>query len=305
MEYLEAGADIVTTVTYQSTVERICTEFSVSPVEAKKLLQSATTLMRKAREDFWTGLSDEEKACRRYPLVAASLGPMAAILPGECEYEGTYSGLSRESFIEFHERRIMSVSEKSRPDVLAFETIPSHIEAQAIASIMSKPELQEFPYWMSFQCRASQCIANGELLHATVISVLEACGGSAGNLVALGVNCVHPEIAAALVRTVKAACSEFMNRGTRPPWSIHSIAYANDGAGWSGTDWDAASSAPRSEWALLALTSGASIIGGCCRTGPAHIRLLSEMTRSERRRSEYEKKNAVGKHCGNRISRTE
>ncbi len=173
----------------------------MSSEKAKEVLRSATAILNETRVSFWEGISACDKLNRRYPAIAASMGPLAAVEPNESEYKGRYEGVTFERFAQFHETRINCIAEESlskepfcQPDVLAFETIPSDIEARAIASVMNKPSLQLIPYWISFQCCDDAHTANGCSLRDAVKGVLDACDSTSSNLIALGVNCVQPQV---------------------------------------------------------------------------------------------------------------
>lgn len=65
----------------------------------------------------------------RKKLVAASLGCYGASLANGAEYSGDYGDASIEDLMEFHRHRLRVMS-RSGADVLAFETVPSLLEAQ-------------------------------------------------------------------------------------------------------------------------------------------------------------------------------
>ncbi|MDR3774572.1 MAG: homocysteine S-methyltransferase family protein, partial [Terracidiphilus sp.] len=119
--YLEAGADCIETASYQ--VSRMgYAEFGLDPERADAALKKAVALARQAAEFG-----------ERRVVVAASLGPYGAALHNGAEYHGNY-GVGFDKLVEFHRERIRVLAEAGAdgPDLLAFETLPSLEEAEAI-----------------------------------------------------------------------------------------------------------------------------------------------------------------------------
>src|SRR5262245_2955929 len=86
--YLEAGADCITTGSYQATVPGLVRD-GMSEDEARAALLRSVALAREARNAFW---SDERRRVgRQRPLVAASIGPYGAYLANGAEYTGDYA----------------------------------------------------------------------------------------------------------------------------------------------------------------------------------------------------------------------
>ncbi len=82
------------------------------------------------------------------------------------------------------------------------------------------------------------------------------------NVIAVGVNCVKPEVVADAIRALKA--------GTAKPI----VVYPNSGERWNAGDESWHGAAGREGLATLALEwvgVGAGIVGGCCRVGPGQI----------------------------------
>jgi homocysteine S-methyltransferase len=85
-------------------------------------------------------------------------------------------------------------------------------------------------------------------------------------VVAVGVNCVRPEIVGDSIRALRAGTTKSI------------VVYPN-----SGEHWNANTRAWQGSWnhdslaalAPLWVQAGATMIGGCCRTGPSDIAALS------------------------------
>ncbi|HEY3258217.1 MAG TPA: homocysteine S-methyltransferase family protein, partial [Gemmatimonadaceae bacterium] len=137
----------------------------------------------------------------------------------------------------------------------ACETIPSLDEARALAQL-----LREHPAtkaWVSFTSSDGVNTAHGEEL-AECARFLD----GADNVIAVGVNCVHPRVVGTAIRHLVA--------GTEKPIAV----YPNSGESWdivarkwTGTPANERLAALAPSW----IESGARIIGGCCRTGPKDI----------------------------------
>lgn len=251
--YLEAGADVVTTATYQATPEGLA-RHGPGASAAEAVLRDAVALARDARDAFWSRGAD--RAGRARPVVAASIGSYGAFLADGSEYVGRY-GLSVRELMAFHRARL-DILASAEPDILAFETIPSAPESEALARLLDRwPDARA---WLSFSCRDGRHLADGEPIGRAVSRL----AGHDG-VIAVGVNCTAPVFVAPLLRAAASATDREL------------VAYPN-----AGERWDAASRTWRAGAAGAALADlapewaeiGARWIGGCCRTTPADIRDL-------------------------------
>ncbi len=143
--YIEAGADVIETASYQ--VSRMgYAEVGLDPARADAALLRSVALARGAAAAFPD----------RRIVIAASLGPYGAALHNGAEYHGNYT-CTFEDLVEFHADRIEILAKaktQEAPDLLAFETLPSLAEAEAIGQALAPhPELAA---WFSFTCRDQQ-----------------------------------------------------------------------------------------------------------------------------------------------------
>jgi len=252
-DYLVAGADIITTATYQASFPVFKVQ-GITKKEARRLMQLSVQLARDARDQFWE--VSENRKDRHRPLIAASAGPYGAYLADGSEYRGDY-GLSIEQLMDFHRERLEVLLEAA-PDLIAFETIPSRLEAKAIARL-----LEAYPKaraWISFSCKNEQQISEGQLL-ADCVRDLD---GHA-QLVGVGINCTPPEYIAQLIKQAKAATD------------IPIIVYPNSGEGWDAERGCWIPNEEKVDFTTLALQwqrAGARVVGGCCRTGVRDVERL-------------------------------
>lgn len=261
LDYFAAGADCATTATYQATFEGFARR-GLSEEEAAGLMQLAVRLAIEARDEFWA--DPVNRFARPRPLVAASIGSYGAFLANGSEYSGDYD-LGETELMDFHRPRLRVLAD-SGADVLACETIPSMIEARALARLLT-----EFPSvgaWVSFSARDSEHISHGELLGDCVTEL-----DLYRQVIAVGVNCTAPRYVADLVGAAH-------HRTDKPI-----LAYPNSGEIYRAEEGCWIGDVEPAQYAVEArrwYERGARIIGGCCRTGPEEIRSLANWARDMR-----------------------
>lgn len=237
--FLDAGAEIIISASYQT----------VDP----GLVAGAVNLAVQARDEFVRGNPDAIA-----PLVAGSIGPYGAILSDGSEYTGDY-GVSSAELSDFHSSRIAQL-DAGAADILACETIPSYDEAIALRDLLADASS---PAWISFSCRDGSCINDGT-------SIEEAVGlfRDHPSVRAVGVNCSGPQHIASLIRKIRVALPE-----------MPILVYPNSGELFNADDKTWSGTATASDWIPAAqewLAAGATMVGGCCRTGPEHIHAISQ-----------------------------
>ena len=244
-DYLEAGADVITTATYQATI----------PALTARVLLSGVTLARRERDVFWEPRA--RAGARARPLVAASIGSYGAFLADGSEYRGDY-GLDVEALAVWHRPRLRLL-EASGADLVAFETIPSLVEAEAIVRLLTEGDGP--PAWLSFQARSAACLADGAPVEAAA-----ALADRSPRIVAVGANCVAPALVAPLLARFATATAKPL------------AAYPNRGDAWDAASrsWTASGTAVPFDGLVQGWrAAGARLIGGCCRTTPADIRAIA------------------------------
>jgi homocysteine S-methyltransferase len=248
--YIDAGAECIETASYQ--VSRIgYVEVGLTAEQADSALLRSVELARDAAGSY----------PKRRIVVAASLGPYGAALHNGAEYHGNYD-CSFDDLVAFHRERIEVLANaigRQRPDVLAFETLPSLEEARAIAKALA--EWPEIGAWFSFTCRDAKHVAHGELLRDCAAEVADL-----PQTEAIGVNCTHPDLIPALIAELRSASEKPI------------VVYPNSGEGWDAQarGWTGSNDPTGyGEMAARWFAAGAQIIGGCCRTRPTHIRQVA------------------------------
>ncbi len=258
LAYYRAGADCATTASYQASLPGFMAQ-GMTEAEAVRLLQRSVELALAARDVFWA--DEANRAGRLRPLVAASVGPYGAYLADGAEYRGDYA-LDEAGLRAWHRPR-WQILAATAADLLACETLPSFAEARALAHLLD--ETSERLAWFSFTCRDGQHISDGTPL-ADCAAYLE----QFPQVAAIGVNCTPPRFIPDLIRAVFPL--------TQKPI----IVYPNSGEtydvarkAWFGESVPAEFGTFSREWRKL----GASCLGGCCRTRPAHIRQIRDRFR--------------------------
>ncbi|KAJ7977357.1 Homocysteine S-methyltransferase [Quillaja saponaria] len=268
LDYLESGADVIITASYQATIQGFEAK-GYSKEESETLLRRSVEIAREARdiynkictESSPTGDDNDRILKHRTILVAASVGSYGAYLADGSEYSGTYGdAITVETLKDFHRRRVQILAD-SGPDLIAFETVPNKLEAQAYAELMEEGDIK-IPAWFSFNSKDGVNVVSGDSL-LECGSIAEACN----KVVAVGINCTPPRFIHELILSLKKAT-------TKPI-----LIYPN-----SGESYDA----NRKEWVQNTGVSdkdfvsyvhkwyelGASLVGGCCRTTPDTIRAI-------------------------------
>ncbi|XVF80822.1 hypothetical protein PTKIN_Ptkin15bG0106100 [Pterospermum kingtungense] len=268
LDYLEAGADIVITASYQATIQGFEAK-GFSREQGETLLKKSVEIALEARNMYYQKCS--QSSCdeigngmilkSRPILVAASVGSYGAYLADGSEYSGDYGdAMTVEALKEFHRRRVQVLAEAG-PDLIAFETIPNKIEAQAYAELLEEEDIK-IPAWFSFNSKDGINVVSGDSL-VECASIAE----SSKQVLAVGINCTPPRFIRDLILAIKKVT-------TKPI-----VIYPN-----SGESYDA----DRKEWVENTGVSdddfvsyinkwcevGASLVGGCCRTTPHTIRAI-------------------------------
>lgn len=266
LDYLENGADIIITASYQATIQGFKAK-GFSNEESEALLRRSVEIAREARDVYNErcaacplGDGADGKIFNHRPiLVAASVGSYGAYLADGSEYSGDYGdAITMETLKDFHRRRVQILAD-SGADLLAFETIPNKIEAQAYAELLEEEDIK-IPAWFSFNSKDGVNVVSGDSL-VECGSIAESCD----KVVAVGINCTPPRFIHGLILLLKKVA-------TKPI-----LIYPNSGETYDGdqkewvqntgvTDEDFVSYA--NKWCEV----GASLVGGCCRTTPDTIR---------------------------------
>lgn len=259
-DYLKAGAEIIISSTYQASAEGfIKGKIADSEESAAILIKKSVELAIEARDDYAQNTGTDSRK------VAASIGPYGAILGNGAEYSGDYLGITSNDLIAFHQSRLNVIVE-TRPDLLALETIPNFEEVRVLVELANASKI---PFYVSLSLKDAETLADGTSLKQVVSWVTE--HSTKGRLLALGANCFPIAIA---LQVIASFCGLS---------SVPIIVYPNSGELYDPVtkSWEKAPNhdtlfANACKW----YANGATYIGGCCRTTPEDIRLLSGVSKT-------------------------
>lgn len=239
--FASAGAEILITASYQVSASGFA-ELGLTAEQADASLTESVAVARRAAE--LTGAK-----------VAASVGPYGATLHDGSEYRGDY-GVTQQFLEVFHRSRVATLV-AAKPDYLAVETIPSVLEAKALANVLSEYDI---PKWFSFTAKSSTELWTGEPISEAIKAVKDIPG-----LVAIGFNCVDPAIVTDLIAKVH----EHSN--------LPVIVYPNRGGEWDSEAGVWLGQTPKSlaGWLPEWTAEGVAFVGGCCGTSALDIKGLT------------------------------
>jgi homocysteine S-methyltransferase len=253
--YLKAGADCLLTASYQLSAMGF-REIGLTSDDARTAIQQSVALAEQARREYAQSEIDAGHKPRRI-WIAGSLGAYGAALHNGAEFHGNYN-IEHAELVAFHAERVDAMRD-TNADLLAFETVPSLAEAEAILEALSQhPDLAAY---ISFTCRDDAHTGHGE--------PIEQCArllDDAPNIIAIGINCTAPRHILPLIQKIRAVSTKriavYPNSGET---------WVPEARGWTGTSDPGLFGNLASPWRK----AGAGWIGGCCRTGPQHIRAIA------------------------------
>ena len=245
LAYFAAGAQVATTASYQASLDGFV-RAGMDKSTAEQMIRRSVRLAEQARASYE---DDQDR------WIAGSVGPYGAALADGSEYRGDYD-ISIDELRQWHRPRIELLVEAG-VDVLALETIPCLAEVEALlAEITGSGQ----PCWLSITCSGDQTRAGEPAAEAFTLA------RDVEEIIAVGINCIDPADAYALVCTASQATGKPV------------VVYPNSGERWDSvaSAWNgAATFRPEAvgEW----FSGGARLVGGCCRVGPAEIQAIRDL----------------------------
>ncbi|KAF7305738.1 Hcy-binding domain-containing protein [Mycena chlorophos] len=312
LAFLRAGAEIILTATYQSSLETY-RKAGYTDDEAAALVKKCVGLAAEARRRF------RQERPSQNPKIALSLGPYGAGLSPAQEFDGYYpppygprgytvdgrninsfaegeaedEQLAIQALAEYHFSRLQLAADDPDVDLIAFETVPLLREVRAIRMAMGRLATDK-PWWVSFvfpdgkfpntlRPDADERVAIHDIIAATFgdASTENPCPA------AIGINCTPLHALPHIVAEMEAAL-RLRGEALKP----FLVLYPNAGDVYdpASQTWIVKSGEREREvWAeqlrglvLETLDRPGSVwagvvVGGCCRTGPQDISLLSSL----------------------------
>ncbi|KAJ4847937.1 Nuclear SAM-dependent mono-and asymmetric methyltransferase, partial [Turnera subulata] len=169
---------------------------------------------------------------------------------------------------DFHRRRLQVLVEAG-PDLLAFETIPNKLEAQACVELLEEENVN-IPSWICFTSVDGENAPSGESFQECLDVI-----NKSNKVKAVGINCAPPHFIESLICKFKGLTGKLI------------VVYPNSGEIWDGKakKWlpstcfdDHTFELTASRWRDL----GASLIGGCCRTTPSTVEAISRVLKNRK-----------------------
>uniref|UniRef100_A0A1B6KD76 Hcy-binding domain-containing protein n=2 Tax=Graphocephala atropunctata TaxID=36148 RepID=A0A1B6KD76_9HEMI len=252
-DYINAGSEVISTNTYQASVNSFQQHLGLDMDSSLALIWRAVTLARQAVDKC----GPTANSPRRQIMVAGSVGPYGASLHNGSEYRGEYiECVTPQQLRDWHRPRIAALV-AAGVDLLAVETIPAVQEAIAVLALL-RDEFSDVKAWVSFSCKDDAHTSHGEPFCE---AVAQCCQTNRSQLVAVGVNCVAPAQVAPLLASVQ---------GLQVPF----VVYPNGGETWTpGVGWtNKEGCVPMVKYLPEWVSLGAQYIGGCCQTDAEDIR---------------------------------
>ncbi|XP_060179181.1 homocysteine S-methyltransferase 2-like [Lycium barbarum] len=278
LDYLEAGANIIISASYQATLQGFEAK-GISREEGEALLKRSVEIACEARNIYndragkgsWDDFGDGTDLKRKPVLVAASVGSYGAYLADGSEYSGIYGdAISVKTLKDFHRRRVQVLA-NSGADLIAFETTPNRMEAQAYAELLEE-EAINIPAWFSFSSKDGTNVVSGDSM-VECASIADSCK----QVVGIGINCTPPRYIQGLIQLIRQVTSKPI------------LVYPNSGETYDGEkkEWVASTGVAEEDFVSYVdkwCDAGASLVGGCCRTTPKTIRAISKVLSSRSHR---------------------
>ncbi|KAI9227978.1 MAG: Homocysteine S-methyltransferase [Piptocephalis tieghemiana] len=294
LQYLEAGAQIITTATYQLSqtsisraLELAATDNSTLPSPDHPLLTevSLMTIAIKAAMDARDTYYTRHPGCGPR-VIAISMGSTGAQLGGGREYSGDYPGWSEDQVYLSWSSRLANVRQATShlglsDFCIAIETVPSLSETRAIAKALAHPSHVNSGLWSILSLVGSKA---GEASTGEPLSDLFSLLDPIPHLAAMGINCspisvaLHPLLSSSFSYSPDLFCCP-----NGMVWDVQGARWleepeegnpqaASDGA-YTGPERWAAHLARQIR--LASSPPPRLLLGGCCMTTPAHISALS------------------------------
>ncbi|MFR2056668.1 MAG: homocysteine S-methyltransferase [Streptococcus salivarius] len=254
--YVAAGADLITTSSYQATLPGLI-DVGLNEKEAEQIIVLTVQLAKAARDKVWELLDETEKAKRPYPLISGDVVLTQPIWPMVLSTVVIMVRLPQR-LKRVHRPRIQILLDQG-VDLLALETIPNRLEAQALIELLAE-EFPEAEAYISFTVQEPGTISDGTSLDEIAQLVAQS-----DQILALGINCSSPLLYNQALTVLKNAGKALI---TYPSGEV----YDGSTQTWKPKDKDALTLVEHSkDWHAQ---FGVKILGGCCRTRPNDIKAL-------------------------------
>ncbi|HEV8254690.1 MAG TPA: homocysteine S-methyltransferase family protein [Vicinamibacteria bacterium] len=257
-EYLDAGADVIRTNTFQLNRRIYLNVFRnvdhMRHIGAPGLERRASELTRKAVE---LARAARDKSGRKEVAVAGVMSPLEHCFRPDLSP-------SDQAAAKEH-REIADLLASAGADLLLLESMNTVREAEIAAEAAAATKL---PVWASFVVDEKGQVLSGEPLADAVKAVRR------HGVEAVLVNCAPPEDVARAIASLDGAAGKtfgayaHVGRFDPPSWKFEFFPQFTQTESWTPDRYAQAAGGWRAK--------GARILGGCCGTSPAHTRALKQ-----------------------------
>lgn len=248
-EYVDAGAEVLVTATYQLLYDTLIKHKNYTLDEAHNLWNEAIQVAKRASKP---GV-----------MVAGLVGPYATYLADGSEYTGEYNGATVSELREYHEPLVKYLNNHPDVDMVAFETIPNRTELEAVVQVAETLN-KKFYVLMNLTLKG---LVNGTDID-DVIRLLEPLRGLL-NFLAVGINCCDYKQIETLAQLMPFPLYVYPNLGYEYDQTKGFYGVVKDDDAWR---------AAVEAWSKL---PNVEAMGGCCSTGPHEIAIVKEIVSKE------------------------
>jgi len=258
-DWLNAGSDVLTTVTYQchyglfksgASTERASMSVGdneslteiLSGERMKEMMRDGVLLAKRAIETTnprnksnMKNLASSTTSPTLGPFVVSSTGPYGAAMADGSEYTGKYPAhVTRQALLNFHTRKARTLLMEGEPDGLAVETIPNIEEVGVVCEVLRnlqqqreelQPDSSPIACWISLACRSGNELNDGHTVEEA-LRLVQSHDPTGRWIAAVGINCFDSAYMPSLVAiiTKNSLTQDCGRRGI--------VIYPNSGEGW-------------------------------------------------------------------------
>ncbi|KAG7360089.1 homocysteine S-methyltransferase [Nitzschia inconspicua] len=306
-DWLLAGSDILTTVTYQCHFGLVGTgsnnddESDIGTIVSKETMSKMIRQgIEIARDAIYQQVASTKSSITRSvgPFVVASTGPYGAAMADGSEYSGNYPlNVTEQALLQFHRQKAAGLWD-CHPDGIAVETIPNLLEVGVVCQVLQELKQRkkhQYPCccWISLACQDGTRLNDGSLLK-DALDIIQSMDSNNEFITAIGVNCCDSVHIAPLVKTIAQHIFSCCKRDVAPRGIV---VYPNSGESWDAAneEWKEGTGADNAQFAdrLIEVVSiihetwkkrrlefegpicaPKILLGGCCRTSQRTIATL-------------------------------
>lgn len=270
--YLMSGSNIITTCTYQASLNGLLKygdQFSKE--DALGLWQKSVDVAKSAARRYYKEHSQTQKV-----LIAGSIGPYGAYLADGSEYTGNYGDFSNEHLEKFHFDLMKFLILNKDVDLIGVETVPSLREFKVLFKLflkLSGKYNSTKKIYFSFNFKNEHELCDGSSMEKVFFFLNKHLAKTpvlAKSVLAIGCNCVDYKLVTSILDQFK-----YLNT-----FEIPAIVYPNFGFAYNKETGNYEAHKDLDNWKRLAnewLDYNVKIIGGCCSTGPQEIKIISDL----------------------------